>query len=87
MIQTEHTEHNTHNETVGSFKIRSYSKAELGLLYAPQRNKHNAWEAVKNWIDRCQPLSDALLSSGLTLSTRVLSPRQVELIVQHLGEP
>ena len=85
--QQVHKERMAHNETVGGFKIRSYSKAELGLLYAPQRNKHNAWEAVKNWIDRCQPLSEALLSSGLTGSTRVLSPRQVELIVQHLGEP
>jgi len=44
-------------------------------------------EAVKNWIDRCQLLNDALLSSGLTVSTRVLSPRQVQLIVEHLGEP
>lgn len=85
--EQQHKERTAHNETVGGFRIRSYSKAELGLLYAPQRNKHNAWEAVKNWIDRCQPLREALLNSGLTASTRVLTLRQVELIVRYLGEP
>lgn len=69
------------------FRIRRYGKAELGLLYAPERSKHSAWEAVKSWIDRCQPLSEALLEAGLTTHTRVLSPRQVELIIQYLGEP
>lgn len=69
------------------FRIRRYGKAELGLLYAPERSKHNAWDAVKTWINQCQPLSEALLAAGLTVHTRVLSPRQVELIIQHLGEP
>ena len=78
MVHTEHTER---------FRIRSYSKTELGLLYTPHCGKEHAWRIMHRWITRCQPLNEALLATGITPSTRILSPRQVELIVEHLGEP
>jgi len=78
MVQTEQTER---------FRIRCYSKTELGLLYTPHCRKEHAWRVMRNWIIRCQPLNEALLATGLTPSSRILSPRQVQIIVEHLGEP
>jgi len=78
MIQTERAE---------PFRIRCYSKTELALLYTPNRKKEHVWRMMHNWILRCKPLNKALKESGLTPSTRILSPRQVQLIVEHLGEP
>lgn len=72
---------------MSSFKIRAYSKTELGMLYAPNRAKHNAWRVVNNWIDHCVPLAQELKNSGLSLNARILSPRQVQIIVNYLGEP
>ena len=42
---------------------------------------------MRNWIVRCKPLNEALLATGLTPSSRILSPKQVQLIVEYLGEP
>lgn len=78
MAQTEQTER---------FRIRCYSKTELGLLYTPQCTKKHVWRVMHNWIVRCKPLNEALLATGLSPSSRILSPRQVQLIVEHLGEP
>jgi len=78
MAQTEQTE---------QFRIRCYSKTELGLLYTPHCTKKHVWRVMHNWIIRCKPLNEALLATGLSPSSRILSPRQVQLIVEHLGEP
>ena len=69
------------------FRIRCYSKTELGLLYTPHCTKKHVWRVMHNWIIRCKPLNEALLATGLSPSSRILSPRQVQLIVEHLGEP
>jgi len=74
-------------EKTERFIIRPYSKSELGMLYVPTHNAKSAWQVVRRWIDHCQPLSEALAATGLTNRNHILSPRQVRLIAEHLGEP
>ncbi|MDD4822703.1 MAG: DUF4248 domain-containing protein [Bacteroidales bacterium] len=75
------------SEPIEPFRIRCYSKTELALLYTPNRRKEHVWRMMHNWITRCKPLHKALIESGMKPSTRILSPRQVQLIVEYLGEP
>ena len=74
-------------EKTERFIIRPYSKRELGMLYVPTLCPKHAWQVVRRWIDRCKPLSEALAATGLTKRNHILSPRQVRLIAEHLGEP
>ena len=69
------------------FQIRSYSKTELGQLYAPHTCKKNAWRVVSRWIEQCRPLQESLRATGLSTHTRNLSPKQVQIIINYLGVP
>ncbi|WP_297153271.1 DUF4248 domain-containing protein [uncultured Prevotella sp.] len=42
---------------------------------------------LMSWIRRCKPLHDALLDQGYRKTTKWLSPREVKLITEYLGEP
>ena len=70
-----------------TFVIRPYTKTELGLLYTPTLSPQCARQSLRRWINHCKPLSTALKESGLKHRDHILSPRQVRLIAQHLGEP
>lgn len=67
--------------------IVSMTKQELAQLYAPDLTPHAAVNRLTRWIAYNPKLSDALLRTGYRKTLRRLSPRQVELIVRHLGEP
>ena len=70
------------------FTIRSYTKSELALLYFPTTSDpHVAVNRLMSWIHRCQPLLAALQAGGYRKTAKWLSPREVRLIVDHLGEP
>ena len=73
---------------MNKFVIRPYTKKELALLYfAYVTDSHAAVNRLMAWINRCQPLLSALHAAGYRKTTKVLSPREVTLIVDHLGEP
>ena len=42
---------------------------------------------LMSWIHRCSPLLTALQAIGYRKTSRYLSPREVSLIVDYLGEP
>lgn len=69
------------------FAIRSYSKAELAHLYNPTMTYECAMRTLRRWINRVPGLRDELDRSGYEQRQHVLSPRQVEIIVNYLGEP
>ena len=64
------------------FIIKSYSKAELALLYFPDAVKH-----LMAWIKRCTPLYQELQQAGLQARAKTLTPKHVKIIVEYLGEP
>ena len=70
-----------------AFTIQPYTKKELALLYFPTATPHVAVNRLMSWISRCKPLHDALLDQGYRKTTKWLSPREVKLITEYLGEP
>lgn len=71
-----------------NFKIRSYSKKELALLYFPTAtNSHTAVNHLMAWIRRCTPLYESLMKIGYQKNAKYFSPREVKLIIEYLGEP
>lgn len=72
---------------MNKFEIRGYTKKELALSYFPYSMPHTAVNHLVAWINRCAPLREALHRQGYEKSTKWLSPRQVKLIVDYLGEP
>ena len=69
------------------FKIRSYTKKELALMYFPDSNPRTAANHLRAWIYRCKPLLEQLEAAGYKRISKMFTPRQVRLIVEHLGEP
>lgn len=68
-------------------QIRAYSKQELASIYFPGADPHTATTRLTNWIKRCRPLSEAVSSCQIGKYSKFFSPRQVQLIVDYLGEP
>ena len=70
-----------------NFTIRAYTKSELAQLYTPCITSRAACKKLQTWIERNTDLHEALLRSGLTPRSKELTPYQVRLIVDALGEP
>lgn len=70
------------------FRIQSYTKKELALLYFPSTpDPHVAVNRLMSWINRCRPLLAALNAQGYRKTAKWFSPREVRLIIEYLGEP
>ena len=69
------------------FKIRPYTKKELALMYFPDSNPRTAVNHLMAWIYRCTPLLGQLETAGYEKSSKGFTPRQIRMIVEHLGEP
>ena len=70
-----------------AFQIRQYGRAELVQLYSPDIAPMSAWKRLKMWIDHFPGLTEQLRSVGYDGKQRSLTPQQVQLIVNALGEP
>ena len=69
------------------FKIRSYGYGELALLYFPNSSPKSASVQLRTWIRLNEKLKSELNETGFTPGKKILTPRQVELIVNEIGEP
>lgn len=69
------------------FKIRSYTKKELALMYFPDSNPRSAVNHLMAWIRRCTQLWEALQKMGYQKMSKSFTPRQVKVIIEELGEP
>lgn len=69
------------------FKVKSYSKMELARLYNPVLCDRVAARTFLQWIDRNVELTKRLLETGFKRTDRMITPKQVEIIVHYLGEP
>lgn len=72
---------------INSFEIRSYGWQELAILYAPDLTPESAAKRLSTWVQINPTLLTALEASGWRKGQRVLTPRQVGVIVDSLGEP
>lgn len=69
------------------FIVRTYKKSDLAHLYNPDTSILTALQLLKKWIKANDGLSVALAGTGLKTTAKLYTPKQVELIVEYLGEP
>jgi hypothetical protein len=69
------------------FRYRTYSKGELAQLYYPHLAPESARKRLYRWIADDKSLREALAETGYSIHTRTFTPRQVRLLVEHMGEP
>jgi hypothetical protein len=69
------------------FKSKSYGYAELACLYLPTLNKKSASNQLRNWIKKNGKLKCALSEAGVQNRQKIFTPKQVRIIIDHLGEP
>lgn len=70
-----------------TFEIKSYGYSELAVRYLPTINKKSASNQFRKWIKLNHKLYDELKSYGFIPNQKILTPRQVSIIIQYLGEP
>ena len=70
-----------------TFEIRAYGVGELAELYSPHMSHRGAIMQLWRWINYHGVLKAKLLELGFRPGIRSVTPRQVECIVEHLGEP
>ena len=54
---------------------------------SPDIAPRSAVNRLRAWIDRCQPLSQALHEAGYRKTSKWFTPHEVRLIVHYLGDP
>lgn len=69
------------------FKTKSYGFAELACHYLPALNKKSASNQLRNWINKNEKLKLALSDAGVLNRQKIFTPKQVRIILDHLGEP
>ena len=71
-----------------NFKIKTYGKSELAMLYFPDaQSKIGALHNLHYWISRNKKLVVELNNCGAPAKAKFYTPREVMLIVEQLGEP
>jgi len=69
------------------FQQKAYGWQELTVLYAPGLTPHSASRRLTHWVIINKELYERLIRSGWIKGVRILSPLQVAIIVDFLGEP
>ena len=65
----------------------SYGVKELASIYFPNIAPASASIRLKRWIRTTPALLTALAETNYRLSSRILTPRQVEIICTEFGQP
>ena len=69
------------------FQQKTFGWQELAILYAQGLTPHSASRRLTRWVIINKELYDRLIRSGWIKGARILSPLQVAIIVDFLGEP
>lgn len=67
--------------------VRSYSKKELALAYAPELTTGGAVKRLGVWMRYNPQLWQELQKRGYRTRQKLFTPQQVDVIFQYLGEP
>lgn len=63
------------------------SKSQLAHLYSPDLKTSAALNRLSRWIKGDSELTDALHQAGYHPHQRILTSRQVQIILDYLGDP
>lgn len=80
----------TKNKSKSLYRLKSRKKNQFGRLamqYYPGRGYKAAVRAFRKEIELTRGLMSALSDTGYTSTQRLLTPRQVCIIEDYLGEP
>lgn len=66
---------------------KSFGKTELAVLYYPHIQPASARRNLRTWIEDFPELREQLLKAGYRHRGVLLTPVQVQIIVDFLGEP
>lgn len=66
---------------------RACSKSELALRYLPHVLPASARRTMRAWIDKNAALKEALAKAGYTDKAVILTPAQIRIHYDFLGEP
>ena len=69
------------------FRLRTYKKNELAMMYFPDVSKAAASRNFRRWIRNCPPMMKELDAMGYDKNRQYLLKAEVAVIVKHLGEP
>lgn len=69
------------------FRVRSYGRTELALMYSPELTPTSAYRKLVRWIRRQPELSSYFIRNGKMPTSRCFTPADVRQIVCYLGEP
>ena len=69
------------------FIIRTYNLCELAQLYFPDRTKESASKMFRTWIYSSNSLMNELSSLNWKKRSRNLTPKQVNVLVDHFDPP
>jgi hypothetical protein len=72
---------------MNNFKLQSYTKAELAMLYNPNSETNAAIQNLYRWMKRNQALMSELQSVGYNKYRHSFLKQEVGIIVKYLGEP
>lgn len=75
------------DEEEEKWKNRSFSWLELGILYSPMLTPAAASRRLKAWVLANKVLVSLLNTAGWNRQQRIMTPKQVECIVEILGRP
>ena len=69
--------------------VREYplNKGLLAMMYSPNVCRKSALRLLNAYIHRAKGLLSALEETGYSHHARHFTPRQLELVLMHLGEP
>ncbi|MCA5584920.1 DUF4248 domain-containing protein [Parabacteroides gordonii] len=68
-------------------KPTTYSMKELSAMYFPHSSIRSAGVQLKRWFVYNKPLMQALTDAGYYNGQKILTPKQVTLVFDYLGEP
>jgi len=69
------------------FQLKSYGLQELAVLYFPKSNPSSASCQLKKWITQSFHLQEKLTNAEYRSGQKILTPKQVSILIDHLGEP
>lgn len=69
------------------FDIRAMGFGELAQMYLPDILPLSATIRLRAWIEMNEELTEKLKKLGFKKRTKVLTPKMVKVILEHLGTP
>ena len=65
----------------------SMYKFQLARAYNPQLSNESAVQVLNRWIAKSPELTEQLRDAGYSKWQKILTPAQVQVIINHLGRP